>query len=231
MTHRHGFSLLELMVVTAIIVFLAALGIGATQELIPRFRTRGAAQDFAQTVNYARQLAMTESVETRILLESFDSSFLNPTVPGAGAYRLQVGNRNTGSTCWDTLPTESGAGCVDSLTSEGAVDIGEGGQEYAKGVSIQNWGTISGPDGLLDSIVFSPKGWVINPTGDFSNLAGGVNQGNIGVVFVNKASIRDATVAESWTVRIYRGGMVRIETNRGEEYDEDDAGTPLYSTP
>ena len=51
---RRGFTLLEVMIVVAIITILAALGTGSLRELIPRMRTRKVAHEFAQQVEFIR---------------------------------------------------------------------------------------------------------------------------------------------------------------------------------
>jgi prepilin-type N-terminal cleavage/methylation domain-containing protein len=184
-----GFTLIELMIVVAIIFILGALGVSASRELVPRFKTRQAAYQMART--------------------------------------LQVGNRASGSTVWDTIPFESGA--TDDLTEMGTVDLSKGHNHYLKGVSLDNWGTIIGPgSGNSDAIVFGPRGMVMNPPSDFDNNGNG--NGNIELTFVNKPSAEDNGEGERYVVRVYRSGMVRVDPNRGNLYDPDAGGTPHTTT-
>ena len=46
-TARRGFTILELVIVVAIVLILTAVGIVQSQEMVPRFRTRRAAITFS----------------------------------------------------------------------------------------------------------------------------------------------------------------------------------------
>lgn len=221
---KSAFTLLELMIVVGIIAALAALGISASTELLPRFKTRQAAYQFARQAELARQLAMTERKQVRILMVEYDNYATDPDQANKGLYRIQMGNRASGSTVWDTLPFESGS--ADTYLGEGTVDLSKGGLHYKKGVSIDNWGTLSGPgSGNADAIVFSNRGTVMNPSSDFDS------NGNIPIVFVNKPSARKvSTDPETFVVNITRTGMIRVDSNRGSEYPEYVNGTRHTTT-
>jgi prepilin-type N-terminal cleavage/methylation domain-containing protein len=225
---RRAFTLIELMTVLAIIVVLSALGIGASTEMIPRFRTRQAALDFAQNANLARQLAVTSRLETRLLMVDFDNNPTNAGFGNVGLYRIQMGNATTNSNVWDTLPYEDGP--TDNSVAEGTVDLSENGAGYLRGVSIVGWGSLTGPNsGNADAIVFSPNGLVLNPSGDFNNLGSESNAGNIQINFINKLS-SDITAPDTYTVQIYRGGMVRVNNHRSSKYEYHQGGTGTSTT-
>ena len=52
-----GFTLIEMLLVVAIISILSALGIWRTRELIPRMNTRHVARDFANDMEMVRMRA------------------------------------------------------------------------------------------------------------------------------------------------------------------------------
>ena len=219
---RSAFTLLEMMIVVGIIFLMTAIGFSTSQELIPRFKARQAAQEAGRHIEMARQFAMTERVEYRILLVEYDEDISDVEKPVKGLYRIQRGNRATGSTLWDTLPFEAGAD--DNLIGEGTVDLAKGGNSYKKGVSLGDWGTISGPGNNNDNaIVIGPRGMVTNPASDF-------NGGFIELPFANKMVLTKETSPEYFNVHINRSGMVRIETSKGNEYPTEASGTPHNTT-
>jgi len=219
---RSAFTLIEMMIVITVMVALAALGMTTSREMIPRFKARQAAMEFARHVEYARQLAMTERKETRVLMVEYDDKITSRDQPEKGLYRVQMGNRAIGSTLWDTLPYETGA--VDNFTGEGTFDMSKSGNEYRKGVSLQDWGTISGPNtGNSDAIVFSPRGMVSNPASDF-------NPNYIVISFANKHTVNDDTPTEYFNVMVNRSWMVRVETSRNDLYTNENSGTRHNTT-
>ena len=83
---------------------------------------------------------------------------------------------------------------------DGLTDLNQGPNDW-NGVSIEPWAAIGGPggQGLADHIVFSPRGYILNDTSDFTD-------GVIRVVFRNK----NASFVEQRVVRIDRGGNPQI---------------------
>ncbi len=71
--------------------------------------------------------------------------------------------------------------------------------------------------------MFSPKGWVTNPPGDFST------DGYIELTLVNKAALVDG-IDDSVTLHISRAGMVRVESSLASGFEGSDAGTDAVST-
>jgi len=190
--------------VVAIVGFLATVGWGSLSQWLPRYRTRRAAVEFAATVEHLRAVAVTGNRETAVYLADYDPDAEIGTTTNVGAYWRLAGNAARGSTAWELMPTDAQSDGSDDEQGEGYVDIGVGSATRIKDVSIADWGTITGPDGLADTIVFSPLGWVANPNDDFA--AGGY----LVVRFTNKAAYREGR-AESYTVRIARSGFVRVD--------------------
>lgn len=216
---RRGFTLIELMIVVAIITILTAIGIGMSSDLVPRFRTRQAARTFAAKVNECRSLAIRSGKECSVWLLAADTSLTNLS-SNTGEYWVGMGNKNRNSATWDYLPVDTETGGTDSDQSQGIIDLGdEDNQYYQRRVGLAQWSTLGGPGtGNADRIVFDTRGFVANPVTDFGAL------GTIDVKFVNKVA-RTSGFEEDWTVKISRTGMTRIDTTPQAEYDGLRAGT------
>lgn len=213
---RSAFTLIELMIVIGMIVVLAALGVGAIAELGPRFRARQAAEQFASDVETMRMMAIMNDRETRIVITDYDTDPYSAGY-GDGAWALYVGNRSLNSTFWDQLPYEASNG-VDSYTGEGSRDLATG-THAAKSVALAE------PD--VTAIVFNARGWVSNDATDFGHSA---NASSIDFVFTNKASQTGSSDPDNYTVKVFRGGMVRIEAGLGNEFTSHSAGTSKASS-
>ncbi len=200
--NRRGVTLLEIAIVIAIIGILAALAGTLLTGTLPSWRTRRAARELSATLNQCRQLAIAEGVEYRVRMVDADPD-LDGSSGSVGAYFIERGNASVSSTSWDILPWDAdGSG---TLTGEGTIDITEGTPNGLRGVSIAPWLPIAGVDG--DDIVFSPRGWLVNPPSDFNG------NGYVEITFVNKTG-RAQGITDEWTVMVSRGGLVRLESNR-----------------
>lgn len=217
---RAGFTLLEIAVVVALMLILTSVGIGASREQLPRWRTRQAAQTFAGLVQQCRSMAVQANVECSIFLASADDDLGNPTDPG-GEYWVGLGNRSSGSTTWDYLPADRLADGADNDTSQGIVDLGDrAGNYYARNVGIAEWQPLIGPGvGNNNRIVISPRGFVTNPAGDFDA------RGTIQITFVNKLAHHEGRTTEDWIVSVTRGGVVRLDDSEERRY-----ATATYGT-
>ncbi len=210
---RRGFTLLEMMIVAGLIVILSALAIGTAIDTIGRFRTRRAAHELANSVQLARAYAMHQMRETRVVIDEVDPNALYPQYPNKGKWAVELGNRSLGSTIWTRL-------------KETEIDISAVGNLYLRHASLDYVpGTLVGPAdcSCTDAIVFAPNGQVRNPSTDFDST-----NGDIEIKFVNKATLPDTV--DEWVVRIYRGGMVRVESLLVDTYEEDQGGTQEVST-
>ena len=214
---RHGFSLIEMMIVVAIFSILAVVGFGSTRDTLPRYRTYSAAEQFAGNVATCRIAAIRSGYECRILMSDYDSKPGTLTADNTGEYYLQLGNKSIQSDEFDTLPTTL-------MEVHGHFSLAEGSTNYKRNVSIMDWGTINGTSGAgSDSIVFSPRGFVANPSSDFTD-------GYITIRFVNKVAYKDG-ISDIYKVQISRSGMTRIENPlMGERYPDDNHGTDRAST-
>jgi prepilin-type N-terminal cleavage/methylation domain-containing protein len=220
---RRGFTLLELVVVLAIIGIVAAIGWGSTRSHLPRFRMITASKQLKSDLMKLRNLSVSTGRETRITFTGSPGACADPESWG-GSWQLSIGNRSAGSSDWDLLPEDSRADGTDDDRSEGAVDLGDGGNRQARGVCLRQWSSLAGPGtGNADSIVFSPRGYVTNPSADFSA------SGSIDVTLVNLDAARHG-VADEVSVRVYRTGAARLESTLGGEYDGASAGTGSASS-
>ena len=208
-----GFTLIELMIVVAIISILSALGLWRTRELIPRMNTRHVARDFANDIEMIRMRAIMSNREARIRVTDYDSNATSLSSAHAGAWILELGNKRIASDTWTA---------VDNST----YDISASGNQETKAVSLSySGGDIGGPTSCscTDSVVFTPLGQVLNPVGDFTS------NGDIVFTFVNKIG-RENGVVDDYLVRLYRSGMVRVDPSLSNMYQNDAGGTDLRST-
>lgn len=199
---RRGVTLLEIAIVVAIIGILAGIAGTMLTEQLPSWRTRRAARELSAALTQCRQLAIAHGVEFRVRLGTADPD-LSGDSSSVGVYYIERGNASVNSTAWDILPWDmDGTG---TQVGEGTVVLSEGGEDALRGVSLAPWNPITGVSG--DDIVFSPRGWLVNPVSDFNG------EGYIEVTFVNKPA-RLRGVTDEWTVMVSRGGLVRMESNR-----------------
>ncbi len=203
---RKAFTLIELLIVVAVIGIISAVGYTQASVLLPRYRTYQAARDFAANVQLLRQHAATDGIEYRVALVSYDEDFLTYNGGNGGIYYLQAGNRDKESTRWEYLPTDALNDGSDDATGDGTVDLSVTNPD----ASMAPWSALSGPrySGTPnnDCIVISPRGWLVNPNSDFDG------SGYIVVEFINKEALR-REIYEVYQVKIARSGMVRVDFN------------------
>lgn len=225
---RRGVTLVEIAIVVAIIGVLAAIGAALLNELIPSWRTRRAAMDFAASADEARAMAVADNVQYRVYFTETDSD------PSTGAlnygeYWVQRGNAPSHSTSWDTLPVDMSG--TDNMQEEGHVNIQKDAEDSLPGVSLETPGSaLAGVDTWGDSLVFNPRGNLDNPATDFTCDANndGNNDGYVCVKFVNKRALANGR-EDSWTVLVSRGGMTRLQHN--DDTVGYTAGAALTTTP
>jgi len=220
-----GFTLLEIAVVVAVIGILAGLAVASGEALVPNVRTRSAAQAFAKNVDKMRMIALRNNRETRICMDTYDASPGTIASANKGKYIMYVGNKSANSDAWDKMPGDLYDNDNDDDATEAIVDIGKGGLEFIPKVSIGDWGSdIGGPYyGNSDCIVFSPRGWVVNPPDDFNA------QGFIEITFVNKVA-RHEGLNHDYIVMIARSGMTRLDNAKARLNDQYFSGTGYDSS-
>lgn len=210
---RTGFTMIELLIVVAIIGILSALGMWRTREIIPKMNTRHVARDFANDMEMVRMRAIMSNRETRLRITDYDSNATSLNSAYAGAWILELGNKKTGSTTWSTITNST-------------YDISASGNQETKHVSLSyTGGDLSGPTtcSCTDSVVFNPMGQVLNPATDFTS------NGDITITFINKIG-RANGVIDDYNVRLYRSGMVRVASALSNIYSNDAGGTELRTT-
>ena len=120
---------------------------------------------------------------------------------------------------WEVLPVEPGGmTSADASTGEGRTDIGTGGEDMLRGLSLDMWTPLHGT-AERDDLVFSPRGWLTNPLTDVDA------DGYIAVVFVDTMTLREDGARQTWTVRVARGGMTRMISDRSQPITMGPAGS------
>ena len=84
---ERGFSLIEVIVVVALVGLLAAVGVPSMQDWLDRYKVRTAAEQLASLIQLQRMRAVSQNTDFSI---DFDAN--------AGTYTLYQGNTATGTT-------------------------------------------------------------------------------------------------------------------------------------
>ncbi len=217
---RKGFTLLEIAVALAIIGILAAMGWGGMQDQLPRFRMIRAARGLKADLMNLRNLAVQSNRQTRMRLTGSGGQCSADGASG-GSWEMAIGDRSNNATTWDILPPDEGDSDIDQ--TEGFVDISSPNAQSGD-VCLKSWETLTGPGvDNHDAIVFSPRGWVVNPGEDFSH------SGYMELTLVNQAASRQG-VTDEVSVVIYRSGMVRMVSTLSDAPADQDVGTDANSS-
>lgn len=217
--NRNGSTLVELVIAVALVGVLAAIGWGLMSSQLATYRMMRVARMMQSDLSHLRALSVATNREARLHLVTCDDT-LDPYADQLGYWELQLGNRAAGSTSWDTLPPDD-EGVV--VNGEGIRDLSPSGDRESPGVSLADWGELDGPGGdSIDSIVFSPRGWLSNTATDF-------HEGYITLRIVNKRALRDGRTEEV-RVRIARSGMAALERSDATSLPDGTVGTGEAST-
>lgn len=220
---RRGFTLVEMGIVIALIVVLAAIGWGSTRDQMPRYRLIRGAKELKGDLTNLKNLAVMSNRETRLILMGSPGPCADSDDYG-GSWFLQAGNRSRGSTDWEFLPIDTAVEGVDAEQSEGRVSMGEDGNRELKDVCLEPWDPLRGPgSGSADSIVFSPRGWVRNPSADFGDT------GYLRLTLTNQAASRIGVV-DKVHLLVSRAGSVRMHSTLGHDLTDNLVGTGTSST-
>ena len=209
--HARGHTLVELAIALAVIGVLVGIGWGVFIDRVTTYRMYSVGRMLQTDLTTLRSLAIDTNREARLHFVEADVA-MDPTDVQLGAWDLQLGNRASGSTEWDTLPLDV-EGVVD--VSEGERNLGEGGNNETKGISLASWGTLDD-----DSIVFSPRGWIANSKSSFVG-------GYITVEIVNKRALGMGG-DEHVTISVARSGYVHSSASESQDVSGNavgDAGT------
>lgn len=223
---RRGFTLIEIMIVVAIMTILTAVGFVIARDIIPQYRTRAAAMDFATWVSTCRTTAIQTGRQCRILLVDHDDDLVDLD-ENHGRYLVQVSvpapPGGSAVDPWDTMPMDTVTDTTDDQDATGTIDLSTG-QTRLRRVALDQWDNIGGPGIDNDNaIVFDSRGFVANPPSDFRD-------GKISVTFVNKVAEAN-NVPDRWTVNITRGGVAQLDsTRRGTDDNFTSGGGTATST-
>lgn len=219
---RRAFTLIELLITLSIFSILAVVGWGLMRGDLPRFRAVNAAKRLSMDAAKLRGLATASNRETRLhLIEGFGTCA--DTEVWGGTWQLEIGDRSSGSTHWELLPLDAETDGADDDQSEGVTSLSKGGSAESKDVCFRTWPTLRGSGtGNADSVVFSPRGWVANPSTDFDG------RGTISLVLVNQDAAREG-VDDTLSVVITRAGMSRLESSLGGTLSDNAVGTATTS--
>ena len=221
--NRRGFTLIEVGIVVALFVVLAAIGWGSTRGQMPRYRLIRGAKDLKGDLTNLKNLAVMSNRETRLLLIGSPGPCAE-TDDFGGSWYLQAGNRSRGSTEWEFLPMDTEVAGEDEEQGEGRVSLGDGGNRELKDVCLEPWETLRGPgSGSADAIVFSPRGWVRNPASDFGD------SGYVTLTLTNQAAAR-LEVEDKVHLLVSRAGLVRMHSTLGHDLSDNPVGTGSSST-
>jgi len=205
---RAGFSLLELVVVLAIVLIAALIGAGSIQPYLPRFRMVSVAKRMQADLRMLQTLAMQTGRQTRMRLVAPGSGDCNDYDAWGGGWIKEVGDRSVGSTEWDVLPADALADGTDDDQSTGIYDFSDEGSHAARGVCLNAWDTIDGPGvDNADALVFSPRGNLANPVTDFPD-------GTIRLTLSNQAAARQG-VTDQVHVLVSAAGWTGLESTQG----------------
>lgn len=220
---RRGFTLVEIVVVIAILAVLAAVGWGTMRDQLPRFQTVGAAKRLQRDILELRSMAVQTDRQTRLRFVSSPGDCTDPESYG-GRWELEIGDKTRGSTKWDLLPADLIETGADDDQSRGVVDYGADGNNDTRAVCLQQWSDLAGPStGNNNSLVFNPRGWLDNPSEDFGTT------GRLTITFVNLRAL-DEGRKDSISLTLTRAGVVHLVSPSDGDATQNPVGTATSST-
>lgn len=217
-----GVTLIELMLVVALVGILASIGTPAFRDMAGRYRLNAATREAVNLIKQARYASVTRSLRTRVVFTDIDAA---PTNGGVGSGLIRVERRvltSLGAEQWEllnlanvsstTLPSDK---CPTNLLLPSNPVL----REYCLDVENQYLNvTLAAVDSmgatLLNSngnpvLEFGPEGFVLNPDSDFQD---GSSRQEVGLVLTYKHS---SGQLDSRMILVGRTGNVRIQGYRG----------------
>jgi len=91
--NNRGFTLVELMMVVAVIGIVAAVGVFNTLEILPRYQLHSAARDFAGNLRIARKKAVQTAGNVQVIFDEAGSTYSigGRTFPSKGTLESYYG--------------------------------------------------------------------------------------------------------------------------------------------
>lgn len=155
MRKQSGFTVMELLIVVAIIAVLAGMAYASGIEWVPRHRLKSAVNDLFSNMQRARMAAIKERRDWAIVFDVSSSSS-----PGRYFVCSDAGPGNT----WDGGAAMGGNDIVERTVDLGkygsGVDFGHGNASTAKGGGFDDNVTFGG-----NTVVFNATGFINPPSG------------------------------------------------------------------
>ena len=194
-SNAHGVTLLELMIVVAVMSIIAAISGPNLSILINRTRLDGATARLERSITIARRLALAD--RTRVCLEfEGDSNYANFSDEEYLIYAAVSKETAPSSGIWTAVTATDYGTWTNSPTTA-----------LYRGISLEtdpSTTTLFGATDDCNGIVFNTTGWLDNPSSEFSTAGGGSNCALLTL------RAKNSVTQEKRTLWIDRGGNVRV---------------------
>ena len=208
----HGVTLVELIIVVALVGILAAIATPAFRDMTGRYRLSSAAKTVVSGLKMARMIAVSKNARTRMVFTEVDPSGNNLSVY-RGVYReVRLNTAAVGGAVWEIADGKTNVATLpDDKCTVANKKIGELCWDLKVSypwISLTRVDPVGGTGGLgigNSTVDFGPDGFVTNPASDFRY---GTKKQDIMIVLTNKHS---SGKLEHRLVLVDRAGGVRIE--------------------